>query len=358
MKVAILTQPLRTNFGGILQNFALQKVLRDLGHTPITVDYDCVYPRWRWLIGRVKSLLLNSPHNVEFPHYGRSGQEKLNKFISEKINTTQPKADINKSTLVKLHPDIILVGSDQVWSPICNVPIKYLGNMFLDFWPDFPGKRIAYGASFGGTEWLYTAEQNKIYGKLVKKFSAVSVREASGVKLCLDHFGIKAKHVLDPTLLLTVSDYESLIPFEVQATNTLLAYVLDKSPEKITFLERLAKRHALELKLKGANDDISRDDSIERWLSEIRNASMIVTDSFHGTVFSILFHRPFLSIINRRRGAERFISLLSLLDLKQQLVYDVNTYEFEGAGIDWLKVDKLLTSERYKSICFLKEALT
>lgn len=357
MRIAILTQPLRTNFGGILQNYALQTVLKNLEHDPITVDYDCVYPWWRWMIGRIKSFVMRTPHRIQYPHYGRSGQENLNRFIHERIKTTKPKVDINKNLLEKFHPDVILIGSDQVWSPLCNVPIKYLGNMFLDFWPDFSGKRIAYAASFGSNEWIYTAEQEKICGALAKKFNAISVREASGVQLCKDHFGVDATHVLDPTLLLTADDYNSLIPRKSHKTNILLAYVLDTSPEKIAFLEQVAKKYTLELTIKGANDDISWDDSIEGWLSDIRDAAMVVTDSFHGSVFSILFHRPFLSIVNKRRGAERFVSLLSKLELTERLVYDVATFNLKESPIDWVEVDSLLAKEREKSITFLREVL-
>ena len=357
MRIAILTQPLRTNFGGILQNYALQTVLKRMGHDPITVDYDCVYPQWRWIIGRIKSLVFKTPHHIQYPHYGRSGQENLNRFIHEKITTTKPESTINKNVLEKLNPDAILVGSDQVWSPLCNVPIKYLGNMFLDFWPDFSGKRVAYAASFGGCEWLYNAEQEKTCEALAKRFNAISVREASGVKLCKDHFGVAATHVLDPTLLLSADDYQSLIPVESQKTKTLLAYVLDTSLEKITFLKQIAKKYSLELKIKGANDDISRDDSIEGWLSDIRDAEMVVTDSFHGSVFSILFHRPFFSIINKRRGAERFVSLLNKLGLTERLIYDVATYESVDSTINWIEVDRLLAEERNKSLAFIRNAL-
>lgn len=357
MRIVILTQPLRTNFGGIMQNYALQTVLRRIGGDPITYDYDCVYPWWRWLVGRIKSFILCTPHHIQFPHYGRSGQENLNKFIHEQIMSTKPYDTIRKDSLAKLRPDAIIIGSDQVWSPLCNVPIKYLGNMFLDFWPDYTGKRIAYAASFGGNEWLYTEEQEKICGDLAKRFNAISVREASGVELCNNHFGVNATHVLDPTLLLSASDYKLLIPGKSIKTNILLAYVLDTSPEKIKFLKQISKNYSLELKIKGANDDISWDDSVENWLSDIRDAAMVVTDSFHGTVFSILFHRPFLSIVNKRRGAERFVSLLSKLGLTQCLVNDVTQYEFIDVPINWENVDLNLAIEREKSLQFLRNAL-
>jgi len=237
------------------------------------------------------------------------------------------------------------------------VPIKYLGNMFLDFWPDFSGKRIAYAASFGGSEWIYTEEQEKTCGNLAKKFNAISVREASGVQLCKEHFGVEATHVLDPTLLLTMNDYESLLSEPKRVTDTLLAYVLDASPEKTAFLEHIAERLSLKLKIKGANDDITWEESIESWLSEIRNAGFVVTDSFHGTVFSILFHRPFLSIVNKRRGAERFTSLLKELELSKRLIYDVTMFNLENHTIDWAEVDLRLAKERDQSLIFLEDVL-
>lgn len=84
---------------------------------------------------------------------------------------------------------------------------------------------------------------------------------------------------------------------------------------------------------------------------------MVVTDSFHGSVFAIQFHRPFLSIVNKRRGAERFVSLLSRLELEDRLVYDVTTYELTDFTIDWSEVDTRLVREREMSLEFLKDAL-
>ena len=101
MKIAILTQPLRTNFGGILQDYALQMVLKRMGHEPITVDYDCAYPWWRWVLGRFKSLVMRTSHHIQYPHYGRSGQENLNRFIHEKMTITKPEVTITKELLEK-----------------------------------------------------------------------------------------------------------------------------------------------------------------------------------------------------------------------------------------------------------------
>ncbi len=363
MKIAILTQPLLTNFGGILQDYALQAVLKKLGHDPITIDYARVYPQWRWLFGYLKSTLMGHKHPVQFPHYGRAGQENLNRFIHQNVNMTKPVNTPSEGweQLRKVwngsDPDAVIIGSDQVWSPWANVPLDFLGNMFLDFVPDFKGKRVAYAASFGGGEWTYTPEWTEKCSKLAKKFDAISVREESGVKLCREYLGGDAVHVLDPTLLLIGADYEKLLSRPAKKTNTLFAYVLDTSDEKVKFLHAVANKFGLELKMQGANDDLKWEDSIEDWLSDIRDAAMVVTDSFHGSVFAIQFHRPFLSIVNHKRGADRFTSLLGKLGLSARLVYDVTTADNITCDIDWDMLERNIAVERNRSMEFLKGAL-
>ena len=270
---------------------------------------------------------------------------------------TKPVDRPTKELFDSIHPDAFVVGSDQVWAPASNVPIDYLGNMFLDFAPDFKGKRVAYAASFGGGEWTYTPEWTEMCRKLAKKFDAISVREESGVKLCKEHLGVEAKHVLDPTLLLTAEEYATLLPKPQKKTDYLFAYILDISAEKRTFLKKVADRFGLRLVIKGANDDLKWEDSIEGWLSDIRNATFVVTDSFHGSVFSILFHRPFLSIINIKRGADRFTSLLSKLGLLDRLIDETVKTEDISKEINWDAVDCKLSVEREFSVNFLKGAL-
>lgn len=363
MIIVILTQPLRTNFGGILQDYALQTVLRRMGHEPVTIDYDCRYAKARWLMGWIRSMLKGRQHPVQFPHYNRSGQENLNRFIHQHITMTKP---VNTplegwEQLRKVwngsEPDAVVIGSDQVWSPWANVPLDFLGNMYLDFVPDFKGKRVAYAASFGSGEWTYTQEWTDKCSRLAKKFDAISVREDSGVKLCKEHLGVDAVHVLDPTLLLTGADYAKLLSRPAKNTNMLFAYVLDTSEEKVRFLKAIAERFGLTLKIQGANDDLKWEDRIEDWLSDIRDAAMVVTDSFHGSVFAIQFHRPFLSIVNHKRGADRFTSLLGKLGLMERLVDEMTNNDSLTNNMDWDAVEEKLNVERAKSFDFLRKAL-
>lgn len=314
-------------------------------------------------MGRVKSILKGSSHHVQYPQYNRSGQENLNRFIHQHMTMTKPVNtplegwDWLRKRWNGSEPNAVIVGSDQVWSPWANVPLDFLGNMYLDFIPTYKGKRIAYAASFGGGEWTYTAEWGMRCADCAKKFDAISVREDSGVRLCKEHLGVDATHVLDPTLLLTGADYEKLLNRPLNKTNTLFAYVLDTSKEKVTFLNKVAARFGLDLKIRGANDDISWDDSIEDWLADIRDAAMVVTDSFHGSVFAIQFHTPFYIIPNFRRGAERMLSLVRLLKIESRIVTVDNLVENMTQNIDWPWIENCLSKERVQSVDFLKNAL-
>ena len=357
MKVGIITQPLRTNYGGILQNYALQQILLRNGHEPITLDYSTRYTPYKWILGEIKALVKGSKHNVEYPKYFRAGQKNLNKFITKYIKTTRPYYHLPLKRFAK-EVDSIIVGSDQVWRPLCNVPEIWLYEMFLESIEDVSLPKIAYAASFGSEEWEYNKNQTLKCAELIKAFKAVSTREDSGVKLCRDFLGYQAEHVLDPTMLLEGGDYEIFTQAESNYSKpTLFVYLLDPSDEKITQIKEIAKAKNLELFVKGANDDIERDDSIERWLSWIKNAKYVVTDSFHGAVFSILFHRPFNVYLESWRGAARFNSLLNLTHCKSRgIISGAATCTSEE--IDWLCIDNILSDYREKSIDFIVSNLS
>ena len=131
--------------------------------------------------------------------------------------------------------DAYVVGSDQCWRPRYNA---FLSSMFLDFVKGEKTKRIAYAASFGTDQWEFTQEMTSICVPLAQKFDFVSVREDSGLKLCKEHLGVNAVHVLDPTLLLTKEDYTHLIKAEnePQSKGTLFNYILDPDAAKSAFI--------------------------------------------------------------------------------------------------------------------------
>lgn len=354
MKVGILTQPLLTNYGGILQNYALQQILIKLGHQPVTLDYMSRYTPVRWILGKLKSLITRTPHDIEFPRYFRTGQENLNRFIHTNINKTRPYNNLPLNKFAR-HLDVIIVGSDQVWRPICNVPRSWLYEMFFESIQDLEIPKIAYGASFGSEVWEYNPAETERCSKLIQSFRAISLREVSGTQLCREFLKRDAQHVLDPTMLLTSTDYERIsLSSLVYNKPTLFAYLLDQTPEKIEYIQRIAKEKQLNLFLKGANDDITRGDSVELWLSWIKDANYVITDSFHGAVFSILFHRPFNVYMDSWRGNARFISLLNMLACTDRGILAANEANTDNY-MDWEVIDSKLSELRFKSISYLKD---
>lgn len=334
MKIAIVTQALLENYGGILQNYALQQTLKAIGHSPATIDFHPLtnfyneFPRvfGSWL----KTLYLRFFKHTK-RHFARFHQPKqrhslFENFVSQNFELTESVNEYNKDFLQKNNLDLVIVGSDQVWRPNMNLCIE---DMFLAFANDFPIKRISYAASFGVDEWEYTPKQTKVCSALAKKFNAISVREESGVKLCKEHLGVNATWVLDPTLLLKKEDYLKLCQeVPVNSSCFMAVYVLNLNDSVKATYESIAKEKNLEVKYFAA--DANATLSIPEWLAMFRDASYVVTDSFHGTVFSIIFEKEFKCIYNETRGVARFESLLNLYNSGK-------LEEMREFSLNWLK---------------------
>ena len=363
MKIGILTLPLHTNYGGILQAYALQTVLERMGHEVCLIEKKRKpfrLPLWKAPLVYGKRVLKNlagHPYPI---------------FYEQKVNREEPITRQNTDLFIKRYIkrrivndfselkesdfDAIVVGSDQIWRP------KYFnGNIedaYLKFAEGWNIKRIAYAASFGTDEWEYTAAQTKECAQLLKQFDAVSVREASGVDLCRKHFGVEAQHVLDPTMLLSAEDYIRL--FETAGTpkspGTLLCYILDETPEKATLIERIAKERKLATfrinsKVEDKTAPITEriQPPVEQWLRGFHDAELVVTDSFHACVFSILFHKPFFVAGNKKRGLSRFTSLLGMFGLEDRLISTVTEADSFETEIQWDSIDTPLDTLRQKS---------
>ena len=230
----------------------------------------------------------------------------------------------------------------------------YIEDMFLKFVPDNV-KKIAYAASFGVDTWEYNDKQRTNCAKYANRLDAVSVRESTGIALCKDFLGVDATCVLDPTLLAGADAYKPLLKEKTEEQEYLFAYILDITPENQSYVECIAKSKGLKAIIKSADKHATL--SVEEWLSMIANSSIVVTDSFHGTVFSILFHREFYSIVNTARGGTRFSSLLNPLGLDHRMGDVSQLQSFGDSPIDWKQVDHSLTQQRRDSMNFLTNAL-
>lgn len=355
MKIGILTQHFLLNYGGIIQNYALQQVLLKLGYEPLTFEHDTCYSRTRWFLRTVKQILTTrSFKNLPvYPVYkGRIGNKNFIKFVLKYIKS-EPVKDFVPSLTAQYGIDTYIVGSDQVWRPAFNLGPR-LANMFLDF-ADDNVKKLSYAASFGCKEWEYTKEQEKTCSKLAKRFDAISVREASAVDLCKNHFGIDVSLVLDPTLLLNREDYEKVCNNIPKKDKHIFVYSLVVGESVMSVASKVSEAKGLPIVVKEAGGKVKKEDTIEDWFAEFRDAEYVVTDSFHGMVFSIIFNKPFYIVMNPSGGNDRYISLLSQLGLIGRIITD-ETSPLD-MQIDWNAVNECLHNLRQSSLTFLKNNL-
>ena len=257
MKIAILTQPLRTNYGGILQAYALQTVLQRMGHEVVVINREYnQHLTFLQFLARcasvVKTLILKFFFNRKdlvvksplSPFYTAAwrGYDIL-PFVGKRINLS---SRITSSESLKRHLrvkgyDCYIVGSDQVWRP-CYSPC--ITDYFLKEVPsDINTLKIAYAASFGTDQWEFSDEETLECSRLAKSFDFISVREKSGIRLCKEFLEVDALQVLDPTMLLNSQDYISLIEEAhlAESTSNLFCYILDSNPESDKIVESLER---------------------------------------------------------------------------------------------------------------------
>jgi len=376
MRIGILTLPPHANYGGILQAYAMQTVLERMGHDVVVFNKPIKkqvmpFPMsfLHYIVRFIKKYVFKKPNIYVFK------EQKIYKY--QKANTLYTNAFVDKhlhnkivDTLgdIKNEYDAIIVGSDQVWRKIYFNGSWEKSNpddAYLAFTNDWNIKRIAYAASFG-VDYLELDDTDILKCKdAIQKFKAVSVREKTGVDICKNHFNLDAKWVVDPTLLLDVSDYLTL----AKDNNSLftgkyiLKYALDESEGIYGLARKLEEQKGFPMKeLKTHEKDSLSEISnctrrpVEEWLYAFAHAGYILTDSFHGTVFSILFHKQFTVIANKERGITRFTSLLSMFGLEDRLIFSPNEYK-QLLDIDYDKVDIRLEQRRSEALDFISKAL-
>jgi hypothetical protein len=378
MKIAILTQPLGHNYGGLIQNWALQQQLIKLGHEPITIHCrkisrsrrrklkDLVWCSAVLLFTGFKRNGFKSDPTLTDPRYSQ-----LRRFIVDHMNVTEPLIPpLTFKSIEQLNCDAIIVGSDQVWRPSYS---PNLLNYFCDFLPENAKQvRIAYAASFGSSEKEFSERLKFACAELLQQFEAVSVREESAVTLCQRLFGVLPEHVVDPVLLLQEQDFLSLFDEEAVVSEKHIAtYLLDVNLEKVNVANVVADFLKLDLryltpyagqgrlaKLKALSAEY---ECPSQCLSKIKYSAFVVTDSFHGLCFSLIFRRPFVVMGNVNRGLDRFNSILSLVGLSERLLSsDASEQEIQQlllVPIDWEDVHERLDRFRARSLRFLRDAL-
>ena len=388
MKIGVITLPLHINYGGFLQNYALQVVLKRMGHEPLTLNQrpkrksfkekmNTYYlPNLKTmalrLIGKGNDRIWMHIHNKSF----RTKLWKESTFFYDKYMTHTVPLRPDKDFLNicdKYNLAALIVGSDQVWRP------RYVENLSVNYLAFADGKRvkkISYAASFGTDQWEYNEHETEKCKGLIKDFALVTVREKAAVSLCKELFGTEAYQVLDPTLLLDKEDYITIIENEEapKSKGNLFCYVLDETFEKKNFVMSVAQKTGLipfyvnigespakySKKFVLSHLERFQNPPIENWLRGFMDAEMVIADSFHAVAFSIIFNKPFWVIGNKSRGMSRFQSILELFNLGDRLL---DESELAGAidyqrPIDWGQINSIRKEWKIKSIELLRKGLS
>lgn len=371
MKIAILTLPPRENYGGILQCYALQTTLERMGHNVTIIDepYKVKHVPATQMFLRIckriiyKYILRKNCHifiEKEMERLRLTIRQNMERFMSQYLHR---KVYNSVYDIKEEEYDTIIVGSDQIWRYKYYNPIS---NAFLYFTRNWNINRIAYAASFGIDYWDYDDIETKKCREMVKLFKAISVRENSGINLCKKYLNVDAKWVVDPTMLLSKSDYNYLI----EAIDTdpckgnLFCYILDQSDDKKKLIKRVAEEKNLKPFEMTENDGDVKNNveglikkPIEYWLKAFRDSEFIITDSFHACVFSIIFGKPFVVVGNKDRGMARFDSLFKRFNLKDNLLYTSSDYI---SGKDYslpVTINEILKKSTIEGLSFLKDNL-
>ncbi len=369
MKTAIITLPLHTNYGGILQAFALKTVLEGLGHEVTLLDLKDKMPAPKGLkapfvyLGRAlrgAEVFREKRYMRELPVLA----SMTGRFVEEHI---APRMISSYSSVREGEFDAFVVGSDQVWRPLYFNKIE---DAFLAFAKDWNVKRVAYAASFGTDALEYEYMQLDMCAKLLSGFDGVSVREASAVRQCEEWFDYEAAvHVLDPVMLLNMDTYIDLASSASAhpAKGKIVTYILDDADEKrhvVDFMRRVSGMDVHDVSVHPYVNDRPMGErvvpAVEDWLAAFADSEFVVTDSFHGCVLAVLLHKRFVAVGNSRRGMARLTSLMEMFGLDSRLVHGIDP-EDDGSFFlsepDWEAVDGILASERGKSLDFLINAL-
>lgn len=364
-KIGLMTWFSYDNFGSLLQCKATMKSVEKLGYEIELINYvpKQSYSKIQNISIILKKIILKIIKRFLYI-FSKKDMKKisLNNMNIFRKNMKKSRLVLTKSDLFLLNKeyDSFICGSDQVWAPTV-----YDENYFLSFVED-DNKKIAYAPSIGlpVIENKFIKENMK---KLISNFIYLSTREEQGAKLIKDLIGKEAKVVLDPTLLLNKEDWEKEM-VDIKYENYILAYFLGDNKKYYIESQKIAKILNKQLLIIPTNNkDLNKKECIQddlgpqEFISLINKADLVLTDSFHGTIFSINFHKPFITfkrfIDNNLSQNSRIYNILKKLNL-EELIFNNNYKIIEYAkNIDYKLVEEKLLKLRNESLNFLKDSL-
>lgn len=336
------------NYGSVLTAYALFKTVRDLGYTAI---------------------MANKPKQLWNDHF-YSENSLANRFAKKYLITAPVFDDYNDNKKLNLLSDTFIVGCDTLWHyPLVKTVPTFF---FLDFVKDSK-KKISYASSFGrgfdGPD--YIQEDVNYY---LNRFDAVSSREKEGVITCKDLFDVDATQVIDPVFLVDRQHYSDLASTSkaLSKNKYVLTYILDPTPDKINAIKLVCETLGYEnVNIVDPNNEVKaserlalpveRNLDVEDWLKLFEDAAFVITDSYHGLCFSLIFDKNFICFGNKSRGLARFTSLLNIVGLDSRICFDYNDVAENItqllAPIDYESVHKIFDKEITRCKTWLSDML-
>ncbi len=345
--IGLVSNYCAVNFGGSLTQFALCRVLEDMGYTVLMIDRPANAPDK--IPANFRSICYDK---WPYPEYA----------LAKQYATKDDMRELNNFC------DAFVVGSDQLFQ---NTLFNYLGGIYTLDWVENTKKKVAYAASFGFDYVWGDRRQLAEMGYFLQQFDAFSVREDSGVRVAKEYFGVDAVQVLDPVFLCDKKHYDQLMAHSdrIIKDKYISSYILDPTEEKIEMLKTLSRSLGLRAEVFSelGNKNSGMFDGLdyvalraEGRLQSIKNASFFLCDSFHGTCFAIIFNIPFVSVVNKKRGGARFGSLLKYFGLEERMVESYEEFIARPdllGPIDFAYANERLVYGRKYGLKWLKEAL-
>lgn len=361
-KTATITFHCSYNYGSALQAYALQQIQLKNGIDNHIIDFVYTYDMKRYNLFRTH-YYLTSPLNfirdlVKLKSNFRR-KKSYQKFLQDHLIVTESRfySDDAIKPIVDQY-DAFICGSDQIWNPACTngaVPAY-----FLSFAQGHAKRTISYSPSIGHgkIEDKYKPE----FKNCLKFVDIISVREPSSVSSVQELTNKKVVSVLDPTLLLDAADYEAIVKKFSLPSEYIFLYALENNIDMIRHVSELVTKYRLPLVYFSRNNKISMPfESINifeygpsEFLYAIKNAKFVITNSFHATVFSVVFEKKFTTFTTQKSGS-RMVDFLSMLQLENRL-FDRHT-DIES-NIDYNSSHKILENERERSVRFLLDSIS
>lgn len=364
MRIGVVTNLDKRNYGSVLQAYALQSILKNMGSDNFVLEKKVIMNNS--LMARAKRFFALSKNNYSLKYKLEIAQarklytikqKKIVEFCNKYIDVstyTDNQQIIEKANSCQL----MIAGSDQIWSPASGMLSEFY---LLNFGEKTTYAKASYSASIGVSE--VSEDDKALFKKNLADFDTVSLREKTGLKLLSECTDNPVRTDLDPSLLY---DGEYWSKFLNNYTNTkepyIFVYMLRPEPVTLEAAKKLSEKTGFKIKVcsnrivKGKNIENITDAGIEDFLSLIYNAKYMITNSFHGTAFAVQFHKKFLSLAVAHTGSRvrDFLEDINLSDRTLTTPQDISKIDNE---IYWSDTDKILNEKRKQSHKYLQELI-